>query len=457
MRLTATRGSLVVETRVANRRVKPAYLVPDQCGRVTEVVLARTRFEPTGRRWTGSLQAVKRYVLAQQRSSQDPDRFQPRRPGESSSKVPPCRRPARPIRLGSGKAIDERWELPFTDAYGLAAVGSANSVVRVEVVEARRANEQEFLDMLPTGEAEHARRGRRLRLQERVSRVATRRPTGGAASASLAQLYDRLLANETLRRWLSAQPPHSWRDAELFATPQAVRFKAITSRYERAATATARADAGGVRVHLPTAADRARTWLRKPATLPPGVRLAARNGWTITRDLIPDEVELPSGRIVAGEYLLDERPLKIRVRPGRYPVRATLARYRTNRFDSVALASLVLSHRRTVRWKEAGAFAVDGGTATITSAESAAYLRRLFDRSQPRWQRVSGRAFDSLLAHDYQVTEFTLTHHLNLVMVSSGLGDGRYPVFVGLDAAGRPTRVVIDFLLLQLDWPAPND
>jgi hypothetical protein len=336
----------------------------------------------------------------------------------------------------------------------LGFLGVGDGRVRVEVVEARHANEQEFLDMLPTGEAEHVRRGRRLRLQERVSRVATRRPAGRAETPSLGQLYDRLLANETLRRWLAAQPPDSWRDGELFVTPRGVRFKAITSRYERAATATARADAGDVRVHLPAAADRARTWLRRRATLPPGVPVSARNGWRITRDLIPDEVELPSGRIVVGEYLLDERPLKVMVKPGRYPVRATLARYRTNRFDSVALASLVLSHRRTVRWKEAGAFAVDGGTATVTSAEGAAHLRRLFDRSQPRWQRASERAFDSLLAHDYQVTEFALTHDLNLVMVSSGLGDGRYPVFVGVDAAGRPTRVVIDFLLLHLDWPA---
>jgi hypothetical protein len=171
--------------------------------------------------------------------------------------------------------------------------------------------------------------------------------------------------------------------------------------------------------------------------------------------VIPTKVELPSGRIVVGEYLLDERPLKMRVRPGAYPVHATLARYRKNRVDRVALASLVLSRQPTVRWKETGAFAVDGGTATITSAEVVAALGRLFDRSQSRWQRQSERAFDSLVAHDYQVTEFRLGRDLNLVMVSSGLGDGRYPVFVGLDAAGRPTRIVVDFLLLHLDWPQP--
>ena len=276
IKLSATRASLVVETRVANRRDEAAYLVPDQCGRVTEVVLARTRFEPTGRRWRGSLAAVKRYILAQQRSAQDPDRFAPRRPGETSTNVPPCRRPARPIRLGSGDEIDERWELPFTNAYGLAAVGSANTVVRAEIVEARGRNEPEFLDLLPTGEAEQGRRRRRLRLEEPVSRVVKRPPAGGAAKPSLGQLYDRLLANKALRRWLDAQPIRSWRDAELFVTPDGVRFKAITSRYERAATATARGDGTRVRLQLPSEADRARMWLRRRGTIPPGCGLQRR-------------------------------------------------------------------------------------------------------------------------------------------------------------------------------------
>ena len=58
MKVSATSGSLIVHTRVENRRSGPVQLEPDQCGRVTEVVLARTRFEPRGRSWRGSLRAV---------------------------------------------------------------------------------------------------------------------------------------------------------------------------------------------------------------------------------------------------------------------------------------------------------------------------------------------------------------------------------------------------------------
>ncbi len=47
----------------------------------------------------------------------------------------------------------------------------------------------------------------------------------------------------------------------------------------------------------------------------------------------------------------------------------------------------------------------------------------------------------------------TLTPEANLAYFSSGNGDGGYPVYVGFDAEGNPTRVVVDFYLLHLAWP----
>ena len=58
-----------------------------------------------------------------------------------------------------------------------------------------------------------------------------------------------------------------------------------------------------------------------------------------------------------------------------------------------------------------------------------------------------------MVAGYYDATEWALTPE----RISSGsraaLGDGGCPVYVGFDAAGNPTRVVIDFLLLHLGWP----
>ena len=118
--VSATDSSIVLETRVRNVRDEPVLLVPDQCGRVMDVELERTEFLPEGRRWDGSIQAVKDLVLQQQGFLDRPDSFAPRRVGDSSSAVPDCSRPERLITLDAGGEIAERWELPFQDSVALS-------------------------------------------------------------------------------------------------------------------------------------------------------------------------------------------------------------------------------------------------------------------------------------------------------------------------------------------------
>jgi hypothetical protein len=124
-----------------------------------------------------------------------------------------------------------------------------------------------------------------------------------------------------------------------------------------------------------------------------------------------------------------------------------------HKFESVALATLVLSTATTVRWKQTGGIGVDGGSATFASAEAADLMRKTLERDGQAWYDLLDRIYDSKAAHDHYVTEFALAPGVNLVEFSSGNGDGGYPVFVGYDASGRPTRVVVDFYLLHLDWP----
>ena len=54
------------------------------------------------------------------------------------------------------------------------------------------------------------------------------------------------------------------------------------------------------------------------------------------------------------------------------------------------------------------------------------------------------------------VTEYSPVPKLNLIQFSSGNGDGVYPILVGYDATGQPTRIVVDFYLLHLDWPGSS-
>ena len=57
----------------------------------------------------------------------------------------------------------------------------------------------------------------------------------------------------------------------------------------------------------------------------------------------------------------------------------------------------------------------------------------------------------ALEANDYLATRIGLAPGRELALASTG-GDGVYPIRVGFDAAGAPTRVVLDFLILEFDW-----
>ncbi|HTE66727.1 MAG TPA: DUF4241 domain-containing protein, partial [Candidatus Binatia bacterium] len=203
------------------------------------------------------------------------------------------------------------------------------------------------------------------------------------------------------------------------------------------------------------AGDRIRVFARQPGTLPPAIPLIHEpEGYVLTDDLLLGDVRLPSGRVAIGEYLLDTEGLsfEMRLEPGAYPVHATLARYHDQDFDQVASATLTLSSEATVRWEERGVIAVDGGSTTIVSREGVEAIAGEFERDESAWQASDDLMFESLAAHDYLATEFPIEGDLNLAHFSSGVGDGGYPVFVGYDAEDRPTRIVVDFLLLHLDW-----
>ena len=57
------------------------------------------------------------------------------------------------------------------------------------------------------------------------------------------------------------------------------------------------------------------------------------------------------------------------------------------------------------------------------------------------------------MAHDDIVTEVPIAGGLDMALFATGYGDGGYPVHVGLDADGKPTRFVIDFAIVHLAWP----
>ena len=169
--------------------------------------------------------------------------------------------------------------------------------------------------------------------------------------------------------------------------------------------------------------------------------------------MIAGRLALPSGRVTTDGFPgRQSRPIEYRIAPGAYPVHVTLARLGRRNFNSVALATLVVSDHRPVRWRRIGGIGVDGGVAAFTSIEGARALDRMMSAS-PTSDGYYEQLFDSLTAHDNHVTEAAIDGDLNQVVFSTGSGDGGYPLLAGLDAEGRPARFVLDFLLIHLNWP----
>jgi hypothetical protein len=453
VRTHTTSDSLVVETTVRNSRAEVVHLDADQCGRVAEVILVRTTLAPEGATYAGSLDSVKRLILRQQRSAQFPDSFAPR-VVTGGSATPDCVRPTQPVELAAGGSIAERWELPFGSAYALAAVGSEHAIVRAEAVESEAADKLGFLDIFPAGDADAGRTGRTVAVARPASSVLDRPPTRPDVGPSLGQMYDTMVEDPTVRDFIEGQPLDSWRQAAI-ALAGPVEFRAVTSGFERAVTASLAPDGSVTHVSLPAAADRIRVFERRPVTMPAGIAVIPEPDTPVpTEDVVAGSLSLPSGRIVADGYLgADAEPLPDQAAPGAYPVFVTVARFPDIPFDQNALATVVVSDAPTVSWARRSTIAVDGGTAGFTSAEGLEALTRLGQGSGGT--DVVGLAFDSLTAHDGVITEYPIADGLDLAMFTTGYGDGGYGVYVGLDRDGKPTRFVIDFAIVHLGWPVP--
>jgi hypothetical protein len=424
MTLGATHDGLSLEARIENRREVPLVLRQDGCGYVGVAEVVRTTHRPRGRTWSGSVQALKRLVLEDQAVSEAPEPLSPVRKtcvGGGRAKT---------LTLAPGAVRRERWAGRAHPSM-LDIVGSRHAVARLEVFEPD--------EKLPT-----------LVVARPVSAVAKWKvsyPEG----RSDGQRFDTLLADPALRRAIAAEPAASWRDASLTVVRGAPELRAVSARYERAFLAVG--DGRHVRLDAPGPADRIVPYPEAPAELPSGIRVAPDPaGYVATHDVLPGALQLPSGRLVVDAAFSEQTPIvDERARPGAHPFRVTLAHPVGASGESVALATLQVSDRPTVRWRYALTVGAEGGTAMFGSAEGAR------DRAAAAVEDSSAASDADLdaLAARLHVADRPLGEGTNLMLFETVGGDGGYDLYVGLDADGHPTRYVLDCELLDLDWPKP--
>jgi uncharacterized protein DUF4241 len=178
------------------------------------------------------------------------------------------------------------------------------------------------------------------------------------------------------------------------------------------------------------------------------------------------DLALPTGRVVAADvFFFDTIPFTRWLPSGMHPVFVLHATAPTFG-DRIAAAMIRVGSGVPVRWEPAltpgqdpsrlesdgfFGYGVDSGTGCFASAEALAELMRHGSPAAETYaDRVQAAMFPSKIdirpTADIPVGDGT---GLNVVAFSSGWGDGGYPSYFGLDAAGKPLVLLTNFGILD--------
>lgn len=190
---------------------------------------------------------------------------------------------------------------------------------------------------------------------------------------------------------------------------------------------------------------------------------------------------LPDGQIVVGDPLVDLSPTPFAtVAPGgEYPVLIAIAQLNSAEGvdERIACAMVRFSSAEPQRWvmattetqdlsslkkDEIFGYGVDSGTGCFASVEAATALQRRMEADEAYADRIIEEAEKVYVStRDWASVVPDTASRSNVVIFSSGFGDGFYASYWGYDSAGRPVCLVTDFGLVGSDphdsaRPEPN-
>jgi hypothetical protein len=213
----------------------------------------------------------------------------------------------------------------------------------------------------------------------------------------------------------------------------------------------------------------------------PDFRTAFRDGATIRTDFLGEcrietrtvgRLVVTTGRLVACDPLVfpETRPFRRRVLPGRYPVVVSIvhisSREQKESFDQrIACGMLRLGRRTPVAWQVAVStgqslrklkedefygYPVDSGTGCFMDHAAAKTLDRRMGEDYNYFNHLIN-AKRAVYVHTRGWADFQLDPKtgLNVVLFSSGFGDGTYPSYWGFDREGNIACLVTDFDVLE--------
>jgi hypothetical protein len=185
------------------------------------------------------------------------------------------------------------------------------------------------------------------------------------------------------------------------------------------------------------------------------------------------ELVVTSGALLAWDLLMgpDTRyHFTRRLKPGCYPVIVSVADFQPLTETRIACAMLLVSNEPTVKWEIAAinnpdaeskndifSYGVDSGTGCFMDLDAAFAINELIlgeTCDSEKFEEYCERVIAEMDQHNFgngstswanmKVSETT---EANIIIFSSGWGDGGYASFWGYDASGDLTSLVTDFAL----------
>ena len=194
--------------------------------------------------------------------------------------------------------------------------------------------------------------------------------------------------------------------------------------------------------------------------------------------IYPGKLKVPTGKIVAGDpfFIFNCHYFEKTISPGEYDVELTFLNHPTAG-ARVALARLVISKQEAEYWElallesedvkelkegEFIGFAVDSGLASFVDQQICKEFNAVMDKLYR--ENEGFNYYDNVLAAEFAQNAFNnddstdigdwVNHRFdshkedNIIIFSSGYGDGLYPVYWGIDKNEKISSLLIDFFVL---------
>lgn len=179
-------------------------------------------------------------------------------------------------------------------------------------------------------------------------------------------------------------------------------------------------------------------------------------------------INITSGKIVACDGMVSygSEPFKYDFPKGEFPVDLAVGKFSYNNDERVGFARIKFSDNQTVRWElalqngqdmaqlgadEIYGYGVDSGTGCFMDIEGKHELDLFLNPTDPN---EYAKNLDVISKELERAGRPTWGHAIwerngkNVVVFSSGVGDGFYATYVGYDAKNQICRLVTDFDLI---------